>query len=133
MPVFVYCIVNPDGSDGATLEIEQPFGDAPLTRHPLTGEPLRRVLTPAGLVTRYGEGEIRRKVNDSRELEKLGFTRYERDPASGRYFKTAGTDPNAPESFAKPRGDELLPHEAELLHGDGCSCSRCRGKHRHDH
>lgn len=128
MPTFVYCIVNPDGSDGATLEIEQAFGDAPLTRHPLTGEPLRRVITAAGLVTRYGEGEIKRKVGDSQELARLGFTRYERDPATGRYHKTAGTDPNAPESFVKPQGNELLPGEADLIHGDGCACSRCRGK-----
>lgn len=126
MPTFVYCVINPDGSDGATLEIEQAFGDKPLTRHPLTGEPLRRVITAAGLVTRYGEGEIKRKVNDSSELSRLGFTRYERDPATGRYHKTAGTDPNAPESFIKPQGNELLPHEDALVHGDGCSCSRCR-------
>ncbi len=131
MPIFVYAVVNPDGSDGETLEIEQPQGDAPLTKHPITGAPLRRIFTAAGLVTRYPEGEIRRMVNDSQEIEKRGFTRYERDPNTGRYHKTAGNDPNAPESFVKPRGNELLPHEDELIHGDGCSCEKCR--HKHDH
>ncbi len=133
MPVFVYVVVNADGSDGDTLEIEQPFGDAPLTKHPLTGAPLRRVITPAGLVTRYPEGEIRRMVSDSQEIAKRGFTRYERDPATGRYHKTAGTDPNAPESFVKPQGNELLPHEDALIHGEGCSCAHCRHHHEHHH
>ena len=82
MPIFVYVVVRLDGSDGETLEIEQGAGDAPLTKHPLTGAPLRR--------------------------------------------KTAGTDPNAPESFRKPRGNELLPHEDSLLHGESCSCAACR-------
>ena len=132
MPIFSYIVLNPDGSDGAELEIEQGLHDAPLSRHPLTGAPLRRKITAAGLVTKYGEGEIRRKVNDSSELARLGFTRYERDKATGRYFKTAGSDPAAPESFAKPRGDELLPHEDELIHGSGCNCDSCRHKHSHD-
>lgn len=104
MPVFVYAVINPDGSEGETLEIEQALNDPPLTTHPLTGEPLRRIHVPAGLVLKYGEGEIKRKVNDEKELAKLGFTRYERDAATGRYHKTAGTDPNAPESFVKPAG-----------------------------
>ena len=131
MPIYVYAVVNPDGSDGDTLEIEQGFGDPPLTKHPLTGAALRRVITAAGLVTRYPEGEIRRMVSDSQEIAKRGFTRYERDPATGRYHRTAGTDPDAPESFVKPKGNELLPHEDALLHGDGCSCSSCRHKHGH--
>lgn len=129
MAVFVYVVIKPDGSRGETLEIEQSIDDAPLTQHPLTGEPLQRVHTPAGLVLRYGEGEIKRKVNDEQELAKLGFTRYERDPATNRYYKTAGTDPNAPESFAKPVGNELLPHEDKLIHGPDCNCHHCRGKH----
>ncbi|MCR5183130.1 MAG: hypothetical protein K6B46_00310 [Opitutales bacterium] len=132
MATFVYVVINPDGSQGETLEIEQSINDAPLTRHPLTGEALQRVHTPAGLVLRYGEGEIKRKVNDERELAKLGFTRYERDPATGRYHKTAGNDPAAPESFVKPAGNELLPHEDHLIHGPDCNCSHCRGN-GHEH
>ncbi len=126
MPIFVYAVLNPDGSDGETLEIEQPLGDAPLKKHPISGAPLRRIFTAAGIVSKYSEGEIRRIVSDSQEIAKRGFTRYERDPATGRYHKTAGNDPNAPESFTKPRGNELLPHEAEILHGKNCSCSKCK-------
>lgn len=126
MPIFTYTILNPDGSDAGTLEIEQSLQDAPLTHHPLNGLPLRRKITSAGLVTKHGEGEIKRKTRDSQELARLGFTRYERDKSSGRYYKTAGSDPNAPESFSKPKGNELLPHEDALIHGAGCACSTCR-------
>lgn len=126
MPVFVYVVVRPDGSDGETLEIEQGAGDAPLTKHPLTGAPLRRAFSVPGLVTRYSEGEMKRKSADERYFAARGFTKYERDPATGVYHKTAGTDPNAPESFRKPRGNELLPHEDSLLHGESCSCAACR-------
>ena len=126
MPIFVYIVVKPDGSDGETLEIEQGVGDAPLTKHPLTGAPLRRAFSAPGLVTRYSEGEMKRKSADERYFAARGFTKYERDPATGVYHKTAGTDPNAPESFRKPRGNELLPHEDSLLHGESCSCAACR-------
>ena len=138
MPIFVYVVVRPDGSDGETLEIEQGAGDAPLTKHPLTGAPLRRAFSAPGLVTRYSEfsapglvtryseGEMKRKSADERYFAARGFTKYERDPATGVYHKTAGTDPNAPESFRKPSGNELLPHEDSLLHGESCSCAACR-------
>ncbi len=128
MPTFIYAIINPDGSEGAQLEIEQGLNDAPLTCHPLTGAPLRRVFSPLGLATQYSEGEMKRKSTDENYLASRGFTKYVRDAATGVYHKTAGSDPNAPETFRKPRGNELLPHEDKLLHGDGCSCSSCRKK-----
>jgi predicted nucleic acid-binding Zn ribbon protein len=128
MPTFIYVVINPDGSDGAQFEIEQSLNDAPLTKHPLTGAPLRRVFSPLGLATQYSDGEMKRKSSDESYLASRGFTKYVRDTATGVYHKTAGTDPNAPETFRKPRGNELLPHEDKLLHGDGCSCSSCRKK-----
>lgn len=128
MPTFIYVVINPDGSDGAQFEIEQSLNDAPLTQHPLTGAPLRRVFSPLGLVTQYSDGEMKRKSTDENYLASRGFTKYVRDASTGVYHKTAGTDPNAPETFRKPRGNELLPHEDKLLHGDGCACSSCRKK-----
>lgn len=128
MPIFTYIVINPDGSDGETLEIEQNLNDAPLTRHPITGEALRRVFSAPNLVTRYAENEMKRAATDEKLFSAHGFTKYERDSATGIYHKTAGTDPNAPETFRKPNGDELLPSEDRLLHGDHCHCSHCRGK-----
>ena len=128
MPTFIYVVINPDGSEGSQFEIEQSLNDAPLEKHPLTGAPVRRVFSPLGLATQYSDGEMKRKSADENYLASRGFTKYVRDAATGVYHKTAGTDPNAPETFRKPKGNELLPHEDKLLHGDGCSCSACRHK-----
>lgn len=126
MPIYVYAEINPDGSEGARVEIEQRQSDPPLTAHPLTGTPLRRVFSAPEIVAKYAEGEMKRRSRDEKFLAAHGFTKYERDPATGVYHKTAGTDPAAPETFRKPRGNELLPREEKLLHGDGCSCAACR-------
>lgn len=97
MPTYVYCVINADGSDGDRFEIDQPAQDAPLTLHPWTGQPVRRVYHAPNLGLKYPEGEIRRKSKDKSFLESKGFARYERDKLTGRYHKTAGTDPAAPD------------------------------------
>ncbi len=139
MPIYTYVEIKTDGSDGATFEIEQALSDPPLTRHPLTGTPLRRAYSAPSIVSQYSDGEMRRRTRDEAYLAAHGFTRYERDPATGVYHKTAGTDPAAPETLSKPRGDELLPTEDLLLHGDcekkgggkpcthgnDCTCGHC--------
>lgn len=45
MPIYEYEILNPDGTARGVLEVQQKMADPPLTRHPETGEPLRRVLS----------------------------------------------------------------------------------------
>jgi predicted nucleic acid-binding Zn ribbon protein len=45
MPVYVYAVVNADGSEGEAFEVMQAMSDPPLTVHPETGEPVRRLLT----------------------------------------------------------------------------------------
>lgn len=97
MPTYVYQVINADGSDGETFEIEQPASDPALTTHPWTGLRVRRVFHAPNLGTKYPEGEIKRKVTDKAYLESQGFTRYERDKLTGTYHKTAGTDRNAPD------------------------------------
>lgn len=97
MPTYVYRVINPDGSDGESFEIDQPATDPTLTEHPWTGQPVRRVFLAPNLGLKYPEGEIRRKSKDKAFLESKGFARYERDKLTGTYHKTAGTDPNAPD------------------------------------
>ncbi len=99
MPTYTYRTINPDGSDGDVFEIEQPASDAALTRHPLSGLPVRREFHAPNLGTKYSAGEIKRKVTDKAYLEKQGFTRYERDKLTGVYHKTAGTDGAAPDTI----------------------------------
>lgn len=99
MPVYAYRVILPDGSEGETFEIDQAISDAPLEKHPLDGRPVRRVFSVPNLVTRYSEREIRKKTTDKAYLESKGFTRYEKDKASGTYHKTAGSDPAAPDTI----------------------------------
>lgn len=45
MPVYEYEIVGPDGNARGIYEVEQKMSEPALTRHPETGEPLRRILS----------------------------------------------------------------------------------------
>jgi|JI10StandDraft_1071094.scaffolds.fasta_scaffold811937_2 predicted nucleic acid-binding Zn ribbon protein len=55
MPTYVYEVIKKDGSSGEQFEIAQSIKDAPLEKHPETGEPVRRMLTvPLVLGTSLG-------------------------------------------------------------------------------
>jgi predicted nucleic acid-binding Zn ribbon protein len=43
MPTYVYRVKRFDGSLGESLEVVQSIRDAPLRRHPRTGEPVVRI------------------------------------------------------------------------------------------
>jgi hypothetical protein len=45
MAIYEYEILGPDGSVRGIYEAEQRMSEAPLTRHPETGEDLRRILS----------------------------------------------------------------------------------------
>jgi len=45
MAVYEYEILGPGGSVQGIYEVEQKMSDAPLTHHPETGAPLRRILS----------------------------------------------------------------------------------------
>ncbi len=56
MPTYVYETVPTDGSRPVTFEIQQKMADAPLTVHPETGVPVKRVMTAANLGGMAGGG-----------------------------------------------------------------------------
>ena len=45
MPTYTYQVVPGDGRSGERFEVVQGMRDEPLTVHPRTGEPVRRVIT----------------------------------------------------------------------------------------
>ena len=96
MPIYVYETVPADGSLGTRFEVEQSMQDAPLETHPLTGERVRKVLTAPNLNARYTPGQTASKL-ETKNVEKAGFTKYERDRLTGRYHKTAGKGKAAPD------------------------------------
>jgi hypothetical protein len=68
-----------------------------LKTHPKTGNPVRKVFHAPNVSSRYTEGATKKRLSDQ-NIEKHGFTRYEKDKITGRYNKTAGKDKRAPDT-----------------------------------
>lgn len=93
MPVYVYETVLPDGSAGEQFECVQSIKDRPLTRHPETGEPVRRVIQPVFIGGQWTESSMHRSMKDDKKLDRLGFTKYVK-AGDGVYEKRAGKGPD---------------------------------------
>lgn len=96
MPIYIYEVIKANGAVGETFEVQQSMNDPTLETHPQTGEPVRRVYQPPNLTIRYSPGSTKSKL-ENKNVEKAGFTKYERDKLTGRYHKTAGKDKRAPD------------------------------------
>ena len=88
MPIYIYQVIEPDGSDGEVFEVLQKMSEPPLTVHPENGKPVVKLLSTPNAVTRYPGSNL---SND--KLGKLGFTKYEK-AGGGYYEKTAGDGPD---------------------------------------
>ncbi len=91
MPTYVYQVITDDGSEGETFEAFQKMSDPPLTKHPDTGQPVRRVIQPPIIPGRWSEHGTRKMLSND-NLDRIGFTKYER-AGDGRYEKKAGKGP----------------------------------------
>lgn len=96
MPTYVYQEILPDGSEGEVFEYIQRMADQTLKAHPKSGNPVRKVYHSPNISNRYTEGSTKSKLTNE-NVEKHGFTRYEKDKLTGRYHKTAGNDRRAPD------------------------------------
>ena len=84
MALYVYQVIEADGSPGETFEVFQMMSDPPLTHHPENGKPVERLLTTPSTPRKLNPGNLGKS-----KLESLGFTKYEK---RGRHVrKTAGT------------------------------------------
>lgn len=88
MPLYVYQVIEADGSEGEVFEIMQRMSDPTLTTHPETGQPIKRILAVPNAMTKHTPGSL---SND--RLSRLGFTKYQK-AGDGHYEKTAGDGPN---------------------------------------
>jgi hypothetical protein len=78
MPTYVYEVLDAAGrGTGRTFEVVQPMRDEALTRHPRTGEPVRRVPQAPSIAGTFSDLKARATLSN-RNLERLGFTKYER-------------------------------------------------------
>lgn len=99
MPIYVYEEVLDDGRPGERFEIQHGMDKPPLEKHPETGVPVRRVFLPPNLSSRYSPGQTKSRLGNS-NLEKAGFTKYEKDKLTGQYHRVAGKA--GPETLRKP-------------------------------
>jgi len=92
MPTYVYQVIMDDGSEGEIFEVFQKMSDAPLTTHPETGKPVRRIPAPPTIAGKWSDlGKSGAMSN--KNLDRLGFTKYER-AGDGHYEKKSGGGPN---------------------------------------
>ncbi len=91
MPIYVYEILREDNQDGETFEILQGPNDPPLTHHPDTGQPVRRVLSVPSISGTWSDSKSKARLSD-KNLSDKGFTKYVK-AGDGTYEKTAGKGP----------------------------------------
>lgn len=92
MPTYVYEVIPQEGEATEMFEVVQSMNDAPLTKHPETGEPVRRVLQPPNIASKWTDSAMHRASADDGKLERLGFTKYVKS-GDGTYDKAFGEGP----------------------------------------
>lgn len=92
MPIYVYEVILEDGSAGETFEVLQSMNDPPLTHHPDSGQPLRKVITGAAIAGRWSDLKAKSNLSD-KNLHAKGFTKYVK-MGDGKYEKRAGKGPD---------------------------------------
>ena len=96
MPIYEYVVINEDGSEGEQFELMESIHAPALTKHPQTGQPVRRVISrPAPPKVIGGRHDAKPELSD-RRLEQLGFTKYKKTGGPGRkYEKIVGDGPDS--------------------------------------
>ncbi len=78
MPTYVYEILDKKGQPtGQTFEIVQSMKEDALTKHPETGEPVRRAIVAPQIAGKWSDIKGKGALSNS-NLERMGFTKYER-------------------------------------------------------
>jgi len=106
MPTYIYEFILEDGSGGETFEHIQPISAEPLTVHPETGAPVRRIIQPPFIGGSWSESSMNKNVKDDKKLDRLGFTKYVK-AGDGIYEKRAGKGPDVISRDAPLKGDSL--------------------------
>jgi hypothetical protein len=89
MPTYVYEILDKKGrATGKTFEYVQSMKDEALTQHPQTGERVRRVILAPNIAGDWSPLKTKGKLSNQ-NLERLGFTKYERK-GKGHMERVAG-------------------------------------------
>lgn len=92
MPIYVYEIIREGEESPETFEVIQRMSDAPLTHHPDTGDPVRRVIGAPSIGGMWSDSAMGKSTSDD-NLKRLGFTKYVKT-GDGTYEKTVGKGPS---------------------------------------
>jgi len=96
MPIYVYREILEDGSHGEVFEVEQSMKDDALTVHPVSGNPIKRIIQAPNINAKHTPGKTKSML-ENKNVERMGFTKYEKDRTTGNYYKTVGKDSRAPD------------------------------------
>ncbi len=99
MPLYLYEVIRPDGSGGEVFEVLRRMRDEPLSAHPETGEPVRRIFGVPNAPSGWTDSQGKAKTSDG-NLERLGFTKYVKGDG-GKYQKQFG---KGPDTTSRPAG-----------------------------
>lgn len=89
MPIYVYEILDKKGRPtGETFELVQSIHAEALTKHPRDGVPVRRAITAPAIAGKWSDTKGKGTLSN-KNLERLGFTKYERK-GKGYMERTAG-------------------------------------------
>lgn len=91
MPLYRYQVVTDDDS-GEIFEVVQGMTEAPLTVHPETGVPVRRLFTMANAPKKWTGQNMKANLSD-KNLDRMGFTKYVKSD-NGKYEKVIGKGPS---------------------------------------
>jgi hypothetical protein len=92
MPIYVYEVISEGDEEGEQFEVLQGLNELPLTHHPESGSPVRRVLTTPFVAGIWSDMKAAKNLSD-KNLESKGFTKYVK-MGDGKYEKRAGQGPN---------------------------------------
>ena len=93
MPIYQYEEILPNDDGGEQFELFQKMSDAPLTKHPETGVPVRRVYTAPAVGGKWSDSAMGKVAHDDKKLERQGFTKYVKS-GDGTYEKVVGKGPD---------------------------------------
>jgi hypothetical protein len=93
MPIYEYEVILDDGEPGMRFEVTQGLNDPPLTKHPMTGQPVRRVISKPVLPGQHSDHAYQQTLQDEKKLGEMGFTKYVRQ-GKGVYEKRTGKGPD---------------------------------------
>ncbi len=93
MPTYVYQVITDDDTEGEIFEVFQKMSDDALTEHPESGVPVQRIPVAPNIAGRWSELGKDGGIMSNKNLDRLGFTKYEK-AGDGHYEKKAGGGPN---------------------------------------